>query len=97
MQDKNQLFLDLLQAAEMTQADLSRTFSITTAAISRWHKIGVPKYAAAYLKLHAENIRLRKQIDEMQKAHKACFSCALIPIDHFLPSIDLNCTTAQKV
>ena len=68
MQVKNQDFLNLLAAAKMTQADLSREFDITTAAISRWHKIGIPKYAVAYLQLRAENIALSKQIAQMQKS-----------------------------
>lgn len=62
MQAKNTEFINLLAAAGMTQAALSRELGITPAAISRWHSIGIPQYAAAYLKLKAENISLRKQL-----------------------------------
>lgn len=62
MQPKNTDFLKLLSAAQITQADLSKKLGITTTAISRWHKIGVPQYAAAYLELLAKYNRLMDKI-----------------------------------
>ena len=62
MQAKNTDFVTLLTAAGMTQVALSRELGITTTAISRWHSIGIPQYAVAYLKLKAENISLKKQL-----------------------------------
>ncbi|MDK4689680.1 XRE family transcriptional regulator [Kingella negevensis] len=52
----------------MTQSDLSRELCITVAAISRWHKIGVPPYAQAYMLLRAENIRLKRELDKQKAA-----------------------------
>lgn len=68
MQAKNQLFLNLLSEAQLTQTQLAQILGITPTAISRWHKIGVPQYAAAYLQARAENIRLREQIQKLSKA-----------------------------
>ena len=48
--------------AQITQADLAKKLGITTTAISRWHKIGVPQYAAAYLELLAKYNRLMDKI-----------------------------------
>lgn len=62
MQPKNTDFLKLLSDAKITQADLSKKLGITTTAISRWHKIGVPQYAIAYLELLAKYNRLIDKI-----------------------------------
>lgn len=62
MQPKNTDFLKLLSDAQITQADLSKKLGITTTAISRWHKIGVPQYAVAYLELLAKYNRLMDKI-----------------------------------
>lgn len=62
MQPKNTDFLTLLEVAQITQTDLSRRLGITAAAISRWHKIGVPQYAVAYLELLAKYNRLIDKI-----------------------------------
>lgn len=61
MQEKNQYFVTMLHDAHLTQAQLAEIFGITRTAISRWHKIGVPQYAQAYLTLRAEYIELQKQ------------------------------------
>lgn len=62
MQPKNTDFLKLLSDAQITQADLSKKLGITTTAISRWHKIGVPQYAVAYLELLAKYNRLLDKV-----------------------------------
>nr|DAS44463.1 MAG TPA: TRP REPRESSOR/DNA COMPLEX REGULATION, REPRESSOR, DNA-BINDING, TRP [Bacteriophage sp.] len=62
MQAKNINFLNLLADAKITQADLAKKLGITTTAISRWHKIGVPQYAVAYLELLAKYNRLMDKI-----------------------------------
>lgn len=68
MQDKNQIFISLLHDAHITQKELSEIFNLTPTAISRWHKIGVPQYAQAYLLLRAENIRLKRELDKQKAA-----------------------------
>lgn len=62
MQDKNKQFSDLLKSSGLTQAELSDILGLTPAAVSRWHKIGVPKYAVAYLTLLAKYKRLLEKI-----------------------------------
>ena len=47
-------FKALLDSAQITQADLSRRLGISPTSVSKWHKIGVPQYAVAYLELLAK-------------------------------------------
>lgn len=61
MQDKNKDFVALLHNAHITQAELSGVLGITPTAVSRWHKIGVPQYARAYLLLRAAYIQQTRQ------------------------------------
>lgn len=60
--DRCPRFVKMLHAAEITQAELSRVLGITPVTVSRWHKTGLPQYAAAYLQVRAENIKLREQL-----------------------------------
>lgn len=63
MQDDNKLFLNnLLKAAQLTRADLSRITGISTRQISNWNKSDVPKWAIAYLELRAKYLRLLDKI-----------------------------------
>jgi len=55
-------FKALLDSAQITQADLSRRLGISPTSISKWHKIGVPQYAVAYLELLAKYNRLIDKI-----------------------------------
>ena len=55
-------FKALLDSVQITQADLSRRLGISPTSISKWHKIGVPQYAVAYLELLAKYNRLIDKI-----------------------------------
>ena len=55
-------FKALLDSAQITQSDLSRRLGISPTSISKWHKIGVPQYAVAYLELLAKYNRLIDKI-----------------------------------
>lgn len=59
---QNTKFKTLLDSAQITQADLSRRLGISPTSISKWHKIGVPQYASAYLELLAKYNRLMDKI-----------------------------------
>ncbi|RKV82522.1 MAG: XRE family transcriptional regulator [Neisseria sp.] len=59
---QNTKFKTLLTSAQITQADLSRRLGISPTSISKWHKIGVPQYAVAYLELLAKYNRLMDKI-----------------------------------
>ncbi|RPD86285.1 transcriptional regulator [Neisseria weixii] len=55
-------FKQLLLDAGINQTQLSQAIGISTTSISKWHKIGVPKYAVAYLTLLAKYKRLLENI-----------------------------------
>lgn len=63
MQNDNKLFLDtLLKNAQLTRSELSRITGISTRQISNWNSGEVPKWAIAYLELHAKYLRLLDKI-----------------------------------
>lgn len=59
---QNTKFKTLLASAQITQAELSRRLGISPTSISKWHKVGVPQYAVAYLELLAKYNRLVDKI-----------------------------------